>query len=101
MKHLEDIRLVGHGIAGAFVAKQLGSFDGLARFAMLELLQSRFHIPSERMAVAGYAENGPSDPNGTEEGRAHDRRVDLVVLAAQGMKSEPPAAPGRSTAPRQ
>lgn len=67
--------------------------------AMLELLQSRFHIPSERMAVAGYAENGPSDINGTEEGRAHNRRVDPVALSAQGMKPEPPAAPGRSTAP--
>ena len=57
--------------------------------AVLELLQTRFHIRSERMAVAGYAENGPADTNDTEEGRAHNRRVDLVVLSAQAMKSEP------------
>lgn len=57
--------------------------------AVLELLQTRFHIASERMAVAGYAENAPTDTNDTEEGRAHNRRVDLVVLSAQGMKSEP------------
>jgi chemotaxis protein MotB len=63
--------------------------------AMLELLQSRFHISSERMAVAGYAENAPSDTNETEEGRAHNRRVDLVVLSAQGMKSEPLATPAK------
>ncbi len=57
--------------------------------AVLELLQTRFRIASERMAVAGYGENAPADTNDTEEGRAHNRRVDLVVLSAQGMKSEP------------
>jgi chemotaxis protein MotB len=62
---------------------------------MLELLQSRFRISSERMAVAGYAENAPSDTNDTEEGRAHNRRVDLVVLSVQAMKSEPLGAPGK------
>jgi chemotaxis protein MotB len=67
--------------------------------AMLELLQSRFRISAERMAVAGYAENAPSDTNDTEEGRAHNRRVDLVVLSAQGLKSEPLAMPGKPAAP--
>ena len=62
---------------------------------MLELLESRFHIDVTRMAVAGYAENAPSDTNETEEGRAHNRRVDMVVLSAQGMKSEPVAAPAK------
>jgi chemotaxis protein MotB len=63
--------------------------------AMLELLQGRFHISSDRMAVAGYAENAPADTNDTEEGRAHNRRVDLVVLSAQGMKSEPLTTPAK------
>lgn len=57
--------------------------------AMLELLRDRFDIPPERMAVAGYAENVPTDTNETEEGRSHNRRVDLVILSAEGMKSEP------------
>lgn len=60
--------------------------------AMLELFQDRFDIPTARMAVAGYAENVPSDTNETEDGRAHNRRVDLVILSAEGMKSEPLAA---------
>jgi chemotaxis protein MotB len=60
--------------------------------AMLELLRDRFEIPPERMAVAGYAENVPADTNETEEGRSHNRRVDLVILSAEGMKSEPLAA---------
>jgi chemotaxis protein MotB len=33
------------------------------------------------------------DTNDTEEGRAHNRRVDLVMLSAEGEKAEPQAAP--------
>ena len=61
--------------------------------AMLELLRQRFQIPVERMAVAGYAETAPADTNETAEGRAHNRRVDLVVLSADAMKSEPQPVP--------
>jgi len=59
--------------------------------AVLELLRERFGIPTERMAVAGYAENAPADTNETEEGRAHNRRVDLVLLTESGQRTEPPA----------
>jgi chemotaxis protein MotB len=67
--------------------------------AMMELLRQSFQIPADRMAVVGYAENAPADTNSTEEGRAHNRRVDLVVLSAEAMKSEPgpPAGATRST----
>jgi len=61
--------------------------------AMLELLRQKFQIPPERMSVAGYAENAPADTNATEEGRAHNRRVDLVLLSAEALKTEPKAAP--------
>jgi chemotaxis protein MotB len=67
--------------------------------AMLELLRQRFQIPPERMAVAGYAENAPTDTNETAEGREHNRRVDLVVLSADAMKSEPPSAPQQPASP--
>jgi chemotaxis protein MotB len=70
--------------------------------AMMELLRQRFQIPPERMAVVGYAENAPADSNDTDEGRAHNRRVDLVVLSAEAMKSEPSplaAAPGAGDPP--
>ena len=59
--------------------------------AMLELLRDRFQIPESRMAVAGYAENLPADTNDTEDGRAHNRRVDLVLLSAGAMSAEPAA----------
>jgi len=60
--------------------------------AMLELLNQQYHYPTERMSVAGYAENAPVDSNDTDEGRAHNRRVDLVVLSAEALNGEPGAA---------
>ena len=54
--------------------------------SMMELLRERFEIPAGRMSIAGYAEIAPSDTNETAEGRAHNRRVDLVVLSAEGEK---------------
>jgi chemotaxis protein MotB len=61
--------------------------------AMLELLRQRHQIAPGRMSVAGYAENAPSDTNDTEEGRAHNRRVDVVVLSAEALKIEPQGTP--------
>ena len=49
--------------------------------AMLELFADRCGVPQERMAVAGYADTSPVDSNDTEEGRTHNRRVDIVILA--------------------
>jgi len=63
--------------------------------AMLEILRQRFQIAPERLGVVGYAENAPADTNDTAEGRAHNRRVDLVVLSAEALKAEPGAG-GRS-----
>jgi len=57
--------------------------------AMLEVLQKKYQIPAERLCVAGYAENAPSDTNDTDEGRSHNRRVDVVLLSATGQASEP------------
>ena len=66
--------------------------------AMLELLRQKFQIPPERMTVAGYAENAPSDSNDSVEGRAHNRRVELVLLSAEAEKIEPQHAQGQSPA---
>jgi len=63
--------------------------------AMLELFSGRFGLPPDRMAIAGYGANAPADSNDTEEGRAHNRRVDLVILtkeAAVAQEPQPAAA---------
>ena len=61
--------------------------------AMLELLATRYQVPRERLAIAGYADNVPADSNQTEEGRAQNRRVDLVIVNKLGLTSEPAPAP--------
>jgi chemotaxis protein MotB len=37
-------------------------------------------IPADRLSAAGYAEFHPAATNDTAEGRAENRRVDLVVI---------------------
>ncbi len=67
--------------------------------AMLELFASRFHIPKERMSIAAYADNAPVASNDTAEGRARNRRVDIILLNEVGRQAEPqPAETVRETA---
>jgi chemotaxis protein MotB len=58
---------------------------------MLELLSARFEIPPQRLAVAGYADTAPVESNDSEQGRAHNRRVDIVILNERGLGPEPGA----------
>lgn len=62
--------------------------------AMLELLNGRYGIAVNRLAVAGYAETIPVDSNDSESGRGHNRRVDIVILNKQGLVKEPQAQSG-------
>ena len=87
-----SVRLEGHTDARPIHTSRFQSnweLSAARSIAMLELLRDRFQIPQSRMAIAGYAENSPVDTNDTEEGRAHNRRVDLVLLTAGGLTSEP------------
>ncbi len=40
-------------------------------------------IPSHRLSTSGFAEHRPLLSNGSAEGRARNRRVDLVILRTQ------------------
>lgn len=60
--------------------------------AMLRLLNQRFGVSSERMAVVGYADNAAIDSNETEKGRERNRRVDIVIVSDFGMRAEPAQA---------
>ena len=61
--------------------------------AVLELLATRFEIDPARMAVAGYGDTAPISSNDTEEGRARNRRVDIVVLSREAGQKEPGGRP--------
>jgi chemotaxis protein MotB len=57
--------------------------------AVLDMLSGRYGTPAARLAVAGYADTAPVETNETEAGRARNRRVDVVILAPEGMRPEP------------
>lgn len=49
--------------------------------AMLDFFSGRGGIQTGRLAVAGYGDTMPVDANDTPEGRARNRRVDVVILS--------------------
>jgi chemotaxis protein MotB len=57
--------------------------------AILELLSNKFGVSRDRLSIAGYADTAPLASNDTEEGRARNRRADIVILNEQGVIGEP------------
>jgi len=53
-------------------------------------------IPPDRLSAAGYAEFHPVATNNTPEGRAENRRVDLVVMPRTKISFAAPASTGPS-----
>jgi len=49
---------------------------------MIRLFITNYNLPAARLSAAGYAEFHPVAGNDTVEGRAQNRRVDIVVLAS-------------------
>ncbi len=47
---------------------------------ILELLSRQYGIAESRLYLASYGPYHPSDPNDTPEGRARNRRVEIVIL---------------------
>ncbi len=53
--------------------------------AVLTLLEARFGILPSRLALAAYADNNPVAENESAEGRARNRRVDIVILSQTNL----------------
>ena len=51
-------------------------------------------LPPDRLSAAGYSQFHPRAANDTVDGRARNRRVDIVILNAATRASEEPAVPG-------
>lgn len=60
---------------------------------LLELLNTRYGIAEKRLSVSGDSANQPADTNETPEGRASNRRVELVVLDEAAAEHDLPPAP--------
>jgi len=48
--------------------------------AVVEYLAAGFKIPNERLISAAYGEHRPVAPNSTAEGRARNRRIEILVI---------------------
>jgi chemotaxis protein MotB len=53
-------------------------------------------IPADRLSAAGYAEFHPVASNNTSEGRAQNRRVDLVVMPRTKINLAEPDSPPKT-----
>ncbi|HUK23306.1 MAG TPA: flagellar motor protein MotB [Terriglobales bacterium] len=68
---------------------------------LVRLLVVKYGFAPERLAAAGYAQYHPVASNATADGRAQNRRVDIVVLGKMAEETPPPAqaAPPESAKP--
>ncbi len=55
----------------------------------LKYLIKHFDVDPNKISATGYAEFRPIADNATAEGRAKNRRVDLVMLSTEGERGEP------------
>lgn len=86
------IRLEGHTDAVPIRTARFRSnweLSAARSIAVMELLVTRCGLARERLSIAGYADTAPVASNDTEEGRARNRRVDIVILNEQGVLGEP------------
>jgi chemotaxis protein MotB len=66
--------------------------------AVMELMEQKVGMPGQRFLIGGSADNAPVAQNDTEQGRAHNRRVEIVVLdamPADAVSAQHPAAIAR------
>jgi len=55
----------------------------------VKYLLNNFDVDPDKISATGYAEFRPLTDNSTAEGRARNRRVDLVMLSSDGTRGEP------------
>ncbi len=64
--------------------------------AVMELMASAGSLQTDRFLIGGSADNAPVTDNQTEQGRSHNRRVEIIVLdsspSEQPMANHPIAA---------
>lgn len=86
------IRLEGHTDARPIKTARFRSnwdLSAARAISMLYLLTEDYEVPASRTCVAGYADTVPVASNDTDEGRALNRRVDIVLLRHNAVQQEP------------
>lgn len=90
-----DLRIEGHTDNVPIHTAQFDSNWELSTtraVTIARLLLQLHSIPADRLSAAGYAEFHPVDTNSTPQGRANNRRVDLIVLPRTRVDLSAPAA---------
>jgi chemotaxis protein MotB len=59
--------------------------------AMMELLATQFGIDRQRMIIVGFADTSPETTNETPEGRAANRRVNIVIMNKYSLSKPDPS----------
>ena len=95
------VRIEGHTDAQPIHTPRFRSnweLSAARSIAIMELLSTRFEIARDRLAIVGYADTVPVAENDTPEGRARNRRVDLVILNNYAIAKTEPGKMGKGPA---
>lgn len=69
--------------------------------SMMELMATRFKVDRQRVAIVGFADTAPQTSNDTPEGRARNRRVDIVIQNSYMAKPNAPKTAQSGSVPGQ
>jgi chemotaxis protein MotB len=92
----ENIRIEGHTDNVPIHTAQFPSNWELSTARateMVQLFMFRYRVMPSRLSAAGYAEFHPADDNATAEGRARNRRIDIVILNSVFVDKSPLPGP--------
>jgi chemotaxis protein MotB len=84
-----NVSLVGHADATPIHNRRFANNWELAAargLRLLELLSSRYGIEESRLSVESFGSYDPKSSNETPDGRASNRRVEIVILDAYTRK---------------
>ena len=88
----QPIRLEGHTDNVPILTKDFSSNWDLSTARAIQVmnaLKDEFGLPPERLSVSGYGAVRPIADNRTPEGRAVNRRVDIVILSQSAAAMAP------------
>lgn len=80
--HTDNVPMHRAGIASNWELSTARSTE------LIRLLILRYRFSPERLSAAGYAEYHPIASNATPQGRAQNRRVDLVILRERIVRTQ-------------
>jgi chemotaxis protein MotB len=85
------LRIEGHTDAQPIHSSRFNSnweLSAARAIAMMHLMVDKFGIEEQRMGIVGFADTMPEATNETTDGRAKNRRVDIVIMNQLAKKKK-------------